>query len=87
LANNRKTSVTPAPADSSPPRPMGNKIRIRNQKSPTKNARGHKSGLTPSIGEFFGSAVVSTASVGVPPTESSVQNRPTIWMGSQAHRS
>src|SRR5208337_620173 len=38
------------------------------------------------ISGFFGSAVVPTASVGVPPTESFVRNRPTCWLSRQAHR-
>jgi hypothetical protein len=45
-----------------------------------------KSFITPIISDFQGSAVVSTASVGVPPTESSGQNQFTFWVTPQAHR-
>jgi hypothetical protein len=38
------------------------------------------------IGGFFRSAVVSTASVGVPPAEPIVRNRPAYLVSSQAHR-
>ncbi len=38
------------------------------------------------IGDSFRSAVVSTASVGVPPTEPVVRNRPAFLVSSQAHR-
>ena len=39
-----------------------------------------------SLAAFSGSAVVSTASVGVPPAESFVQNWPAYWVSPQAHR-
>jgi hypothetical protein len=38
------------------------------------------------ISDFFRSAVVSTAAVGVPPTEPAVQNRPAFLVSSQARR-
>jgi hypothetical protein len=41
---------------------------------------------TPIVSDFIGSAVVSTAAVGVPPRESSAQDLPTILVSSQAGR-
>jgi hypothetical protein len=37
---------------------------------------------TPIISDFFGSAIASTASVGVPPTEFCAHNRPTVLVSS-----
>jgi len=43
-------------------------------------------GNAPIISDLSGSAVVPTASVGVPPAESSIRSRPTFWASRQARR-